>query len=397
MSAPATGRLSVAATRASVKSSVCRPSSVIHVGTCKRESSPLASSESLTTDDGVATDRPASVPEADQSEVAAMATAFSSASQIKTTLSVLPSSSPQAVQGGTTEGCVLSVELAQQEEPVLAQSVDPASTSERRRADSTASPLLLSSPTQVPSEYGVTESEPGSTPTPSPAVNSPWSLTSIYDEIVHWSKRFFVIPNNSTGKAFIHELAKLLQAFVDSRGTDAEALYSFMVLPALVLQTPMSKSSYQESSRHILRRLDLWMSKDFEALMEEGQCIQKRCHMKKVRFQGEEDRARQFGNCMSSGRIHQAVRMLSESIDEAPAGVLHLNETITLDDGSTASVREILVEKHPSSSPATESVLMPGDPPNVNDISFEELTAALMQPSCRKSLGNARDQLALLD
>ena len=189
--------------------------------------------------------------------MAAMATAFSSASQIKTTLSVLPSSSPQAVQGGTTEGCVSSVELAQQEEPVLAQFADPASTSEQRRADSTASPLLLSLPTWVPSEDGVTESEPGSKSTPSPAVNSPWSLTSIYDEIVHWPKRFFVIPNNSTGKAFIHELAKLLQAFVDSRGTDVEALYSFMVLPALVLQTPMSKSSYQESSRHIRRRLEI--------------------------------------------------------------------------------------------------------------------------------------------
>ena len=87
MSTPATGRLLVAASRASVKSSVCRPSIVIHVGTCKRESSPVASSEPLTTDDGVATDRPASVPEADQSEVAAMATAFLSASQIKTTLS----------------------------------------------------------------------------------------------------------------------------------------------------------------------------------------------------------------------------------------------------------------------------------------------------------------------
>ena len=81
--------------------------------------------------------------------------------------------------------------------------------------------------------------------------------------------------------------------------------------------------------------------------------------------------------------------MLSESIDEAPAGVLHLNETITLDDGSTLSVREILVEKHPSSSPATESVLMPGDLPNVNDISFEELTAALMQKLARQCQGSA--------
>ena len=227
-------------------------------------------------------------------------------------------------------------------------------------------------------------------PTPmAPPANRPWSVTAIYDEIVHWSKRFFAVPNNSAGKALIYELAKLLQAFVDSGGTEMNALYSFMVLPALVLQIPPGKCSYQDASHHLRRRLDLWAKNDLDVLMEEGQCIQKKCHGKNARFRGEEDLARQFGNCMSSARVHQAIRMLSESAEEASSGVLHLDDKITLGDGSVASVRALLVDKHPNSQSAPESALLSGDLPRVNNIRYEEITAALLQKIARQCRGSA--------
>ena len=83
--------------------------------------------------------------------------------------------------------------------------------------------------------------------------------------------------------------------------------------------------------------------------MEEGKSMQKqsKLRVKNLRLCGEEDVARRFGNCMSSGQVQQAVRMLSETIDGTQSGVLHLEEISARADGSAATVREILVEKHP--------------------------------------------------
>ena len=64
------------------------------------------------------------------------------------------------------------------------------------------------------------------------------AIAKAYDEIVHWQKKFFMIPCNAVGKAFVNKLATQLQSFVDSGGKDPVALYNFMVLPTLLLQKP---------------------------------------------------------------------------------------------------------------------------------------------------------------
>ena len=72
---------------------------------------------------------------------------------------------------------------------------------------------------EVPEE---TERSPGDVD-----LEPPLSVVEVYEAIVHWRKRFFDIPNNSIGKAFVSELAHLLQAFVDSGGMEQEKLYRF--------------------------------------------------------------------------------------------------------------------------------------------------------------------------
>ena len=219
-------------------------------------------------------------------------------------------------------------------------------------------------------------------------VDRPLSVISMYDDIVHWRKRFFEIPNNSTGKAFVKELAHLLQTFVDSGGTEKEALYSFMILPALLLQKPMDKCTYKEAGHHLGRRLNLWKKKDLKALFEEGKCIQHH-FFKKVQMErclGEEDVARKFGISMSNGRVHQALRMLQEN---SASGVLRLEDVITLRDGTTATVEDLLLEKHPPGQPAHASALISGDQPQVNAIRYEPLTAALVLKVARQCRGSA--------
>ena len=46
-----------------------------------------------------------------------------------------------------------------------------------------------------------------------PAADHP--VIKVYDEIVHWKKKFFNVPNNAVGKAFVMELALQLQNFAN--------------------------------------------------------------------------------------------------------------------------------------------------------------------------------------
>ena len=214
---------------------------------------------------------------------------------------------------------------------------------------------------------------------------------TIYNEISNWSKNFFMIPNNSAGKTLVQELAKLLKAFMDSGGRNVKAIYSFHVLPTLMLQKPTHNCSYQEASRHLRRRWELWTSGDLTSLMEEGKSMQKqsKLRVKNLRLCGEEDVARRFGNCMSSGRVRQAVRMLSETIDGTQSGVLHMEEISARADGSAATVRKILIEKHPEGQPAPKSILLSGEVLQESAIRFEAITAPLVQRIARQCQGYA--------
>ena len=91
-----------------------------------------------------------------------------------------------------------------------------------------------------------------------PLTPTTYNVVAIYDEIVHWKKSFFSIPNNAVGKAFVNELSSTLQNYVDSKGSDGKALYTFAVLPALLLQKPMPSCGYKDATQHLRRRLDLW-------------------------------------------------------------------------------------------------------------------------------------------
>ena len=97
--------------------------------------------------------------------------------------------------------------------------------------------------------------------------------------------------------------------------------------------------------QHLQRQLDLWKKRDYVTLMDEGRCLQKlfRTNDKHGKLQGQQDLAREFGLCMASDRVHQALRLLEEKQSAGlGSGLLHLDEVITLSDGTTASVEDLL-------------------------------------------------------
>ena len=139
-----------------------------------------------------------------------------------------------------------------------ASSVDE--NSDGREIETPATQVLFSDEgeewNEVPAE---SERSPGDVD-----LEPPLSVLEVYEATVHWRKRFFDIPNNSFGKAFVSELAHLLHVFVDSGGTEPEKLYmySFIVLPALLLQKPMDKCSCKEAGQRLRRRMDMWEKKE---------------------------------------------------------------------------------------------------------------------------------------
>ena len=224
-------------------------------------------------------------------------------------------------------------------------------------------------------------------------VSDSLDMSTLLDMVAQWTKKFFVIPNNSVGKAFIDELASQLQAYVDSAGMNADALNNFIVLPSLILQRPTAGCGYKETTQHMRRRLALWADRNLSELLKEGQSLQKQFRTRTPggHFRGEKDRAQKFGNCMSAGRIPEALRMLTEGQPEEDtrSGVLHISEMITLKDGSVVSVREQLREKHPPAQRASPEVLIDGSAPAADTIRFEALTSSFMQRVALQSKGSA--------
>ena len=219
------------------------------------------------------------------------------------------------------------------------------------------------------------------------------AIAKAYDEIVHWRKKFFMIPCNAVGKAFVNKLVTQLQSFVDSGGKDFVALYNFMVLPTLLLQKPTRDNCvYKEATEHLRRRLDLWDEQDLPSLLDEGRCLHKHALKRRPggQFLGEKDRVREFGLSMASGQVHRALHTLTEETNgTSSSGVLQMEERITLLDGRSVLVEDLLSEKHPPPQSASEDILADGDPAQVNPIRFEALTPKLMERIALQCTGSA--------
>ena len=191
------------------------------------------------------------------------------------------------------------------------------------------------------------------------------SITSFYDEIVQWRKQFFRIATGSIGKAFVNLLVAELQRFTDSAGTDCIALYRFSVLSSLILQSTRSNSKLKENTLHLQRRMALWQAGNLTSLMSECRCLQDLLFRprKGGHKRGEEDEARHFSHLMCQGRVHDALRCLDPVRRGEAGGVLDINDTVPLRDGTSIPVKEALLDKHPDSQLPPSEAMLPGDAP----------------------------------
>ena len=208
------------------------------------------------------------------------------------------------------------------------------------------------------------------------------SITCAYDEIVTWKRNIFRVPSGAIGKKFVSELSRLFHAYADSSALESFALKAAMVLPALLLQKPFHHSTAKYHVKCLERRLVKWHAGHIDDLIHESRTIQRQLtkpngpHM-------EEQLARKFGKLMRVGNVRAAVRLLSNSVK---GGVLSLD---SIPPGSSESVRDILIKKHPigqplhSHTPLTLEHLSPSPYP----VQFDQLNAASIHTAALRTSG----------
>ena len=80
---------------------------------------------------------------------------------------------------------------------------------------------------------------------------------TIDNAIVTWRRNVFLIPSGKAGKAFVVEIARLIRSYAEASTLESIALKAVVVMQALLLQKPHTRSRAREHSEHLSRRLYL--------------------------------------------------------------------------------------------------------------------------------------------
>ena len=174
------------------------------------------------------------------------------------------------------------------------------------------------------------------------------------------------------------ELARLYNAFTSSSAMESIAMKAAIVLP---VQKPSSKSKAKEHNNCLERRLRTWLDGDLNDLVSEGRIIQRRIP-KTNPGDSQKCLSRSFANLMFEGKTKAAIRLLSE---EAKGGVLRLNNVAD----SHKTVRNVLIDKHPSGQPAHPDSVIEGVPPEVHPVLFESIDASMITSAALRMTGAA--------
>jgi len=207
------------------------------------------------------------------------------------------------------------------------------------------------------------------------------ALDDAYREIVHWRKNIFKIPFGNIGKSFVAELSRLYTCYAATSTLECVALKATLVLPILLLQKPCRQAKNKELAACLERRLSVWKLGDIELLVEEGRSLQQRLPAFN-KNRKKSNLARNFSDLMMKGKIHAAMDLLS---NQGNGGVLGLDHVVS----STETVKDVLVKKHPVGQPVSVDSVLPGSPPDLHPVVFEQIDARLIRSTALRISGAA--------
>ena len=204
------------------------------------------------------------------------------------------------------------------------------------------------------------------------------TLKKAYKEIISWRKNIMPLPRSKSGEAFIRELAKLLNLFVNKTAWKRLAFLAIHVFMPLMLQKPSARSKPREHSKYLGERLRKWNDGEIINLLKECKEIQKRMSKKfKQQKKQKEAKDRLFMRNMMHGKIGQAAKFVNN--EDEVTGVHNL----------TSEIKEILLQKHPEAGEMhPDTILLSINDENPEPVIFEEIDALLVQKIAKKLKGS---------
>ena len=199
-----------------------------------------------------------------------------------------------------------------------------------------------------------------------------------YDEVVQWRRNLFLLPIGKVAKSFIQETADLFESYASKSTLESIALKACMLMHVLLLHKPSQKSKAKDHANHFRRRLTLWKAGDLDALLIEGRCIQ--AHLPKSELRtANESVSRAISKMMFAGNVRGALNYLSRHTSGTP---LKMDDIITTNDGSTKTVKDVLLSLHPEGQPADPTALLDKALPNalpMDPVMFECLNGDVIK------------------
>ena len=137
-----------------------------------------------------------------------------------------------------------------------------------------------------------------------------------YDEAVHWRKNIFKLSSGNARKAFIKLQTEWLRKYNNNLVFKGIALKVYMLLPMILLQKPSPASKSKQHTEAPKRRTDSMQKGDLESILEEYRQTQHRIKPMKM----QENVSQTFSKLMFQGKVHAALRFLS---NESSEGILY--------------------------------------------------------------------------
>ena len=182
------------------------------------------------------------------------------------------------------------------------------------------------------------------------------------------------MPSGQHGRKLVKLLSEWLALYNNDTSFQGIALKVFMILPALMLQKPSSKSKSKDHIKVLAHRLELWQEGKLLDLLREGKIIQGKLASTKQR--STEDVTRIFSKLMLLGKVSAALKFLDESSQN---GVLKPTEVVI----------DILKEKHPPSEPIQPDSLMNGPlRDSVDSIHFAAIDEQMILKAAMQTKGS---------
>ena len=84
----------------------------------------------------------------------------------------------------------------------------------------------------------------------------------------------FLLRTGATGKSFINEMARMINAWVYDTQIKDIALKALHIMPALLLQKPSKNFKSKDHLKSLERRFEIWKEGNINELYEEGKTSQ---------------------------------------------------------------------------------------------------------------------------